>query len=263
MSDFELHHGDMFEVLPTLGKVSVDMFFADLPYRSKNYHSTDAHWDKCVDFASMWMEVRPRCKNNAAFVFTASQPFTTDLIISARDTFRYCLVWDKVRSGNHVNAKIAPMKFHEDLVVFYRKQPTYNPQMTLRERPYVDRRPKRKISLSGGPRKHDPNWAREYTHRHPRSILVFNSRDVNNSTLHPTQKPVALLEWLIATYTNPGDTVLDPCFGSGTTGHACANLGRKFIGIEKDALYFAAGKARIEKAYADAASKPRQTSLAV
>ena len=152
--------------------------------------------------------------------------------------FRYCLVWDKVFPGNFVRAKIMPMRHHEDLVVFAAKMPNYNPQMVLKDKPTLFKQQKIKASESAGVYKHDPLFTKLYTHTYPRSIFVTSRRAPRGQAVHPTQKPVALLEWLIATYTNPGDLILDPVAGPGTTGIAAPNLGRRAVLIEKDPVYF-------------------------
>ena len=137
------------------------------------------------------------------------------------------------------------MRNHEDIIVFYEKRGVYNPQMVLRDKPRRYNSQKVVKSHSAGVSVHDEAWIKTYTHRHPRSIIVASKRADKSRGLHPTQKPVALLEWLIKTYTNPGDTVLDPVFGSCTTGVACLRTGRNFVGIEKDAGYFDVGRKRI------------------
>lgn len=215
---------------------SVDLILCDLPYGT-----TACKWDSVIPFAPLWAEYRRIAKDGAAIVLTASQPFTTDLINSNREAFRYCWVWDKQFSGNFVQAKRMPLKVCEDVVVFSfgGKMPRYSPIMTQREKPIKAG----SLSNSGGA---IPNQsgaearakvkAKVYNEKYPTTLLSFSSREGRG--LHPTQKPVALLEYLIRTYTNEGDTVLDNCMGSGTTGVACVNTGRSFIGIEMDDGYF-------------------------
>jgi site-specific DNA-methyltransferase (adenine-specific) len=181
-------------------------------------------------------------KRNAAVVLTASQPFTSTLVVSNIADFRYCLVWDKGYSTGYGNANKMPMKAHEDLCVFYMALPTYNPQ-GVQPCGIVNKRGRVDEAL-GTNGLVESKYVQKLT-GYPRSIL---STKKERGGLHPTQKPVALMEYLIRTYTNPGDTVLDNCMGSGTTGVACVHTGRSFIGIEKDPAYFGVAKARIEAA---------------
>lgn len=229
----ELHHGDCLEIMPTLPDASVDMVLADLPYGT-----TACKWDSVIPFEPLWREYGRIAKPNAAIVLTASQPFTTALIASNMKEFRYCWVWDKTKGGNFALAKKQPMKAHEDVVVFYRKQPTYNPQMETRGA----------VRKKGGGKPSDnfgivPTVSYNNTY-YPKTILTFSTGS-RVDHFHPTQKPVALFEYLIRTYTNEGDTVLDNTMGSGTTGVACVNTGRRFIGIERDAEYFAIAEKRV------------------
>lgn len=230
-----LLQGDCLEVLPTLADGSVDMVFADLPYGV-----TRNRWDCVIPFEPLWAELLRVGKKNAAFVFTATQPFATSLINSQPKLFRYDLVWDKIRASGHLNSKKLPMRRHENLLLFCRQAPAYRPQMLRRAHARVG-----KNSLT-----HSQNYGRQkigsvaahYEYFFPTSIAAFVK---DSMAVHPTQKPVTLLEWLIKTYSNPGDTILDPTMGSGTTGVACINTGRKFIGIEKDPGYFLTAQNRI------------------
>lgn len=228
-------HGDCLDVFDlVLADASVDLILCDLPYGT-----TQNKWDSVIAFEPLWREYKRVCRG--AVVLTASQPFTTTLIASNLKDFRYAWVWEKSAATGHLNAKHMPMKLHEDVAVFYAGKPTYNPQGLV---PYgkVTKRGNNggNFGVSG-----NENF-QEYTN-YPRSILRFPT---DPKPVHPTQKPVALMEYLIRTYTNEGDTVLDNCMGSGTTGVACANTGRRFIGIEKDPKYFAIAEQRIEEAYA-------------
>lgn len=228
-----LHLGDCLEVMAGLPDASVDMILCDLPYGT-----TACKWDTVIPFEPLWEQYRRIAKRNAAIVLTASQPFTTALIASNMREFRYCWVWDKVRGSNFQHARRQPMKSHEDVCVFYRSQPTYNPQYWF-GKPYATKeRPRARgvEGLSGGGAANVcAATVSEDGRRYPLSIVKF-SRDGDRS--HPTQKPVALMEYLIRTYTNEGETVLDNCMGSGTTGVACANTGRRFVGIEREPKYF-------------------------
>lgn len=243
MSKFELHHGDCLEVMLYMPDASVDMVLCDLPYGT-----TACAWDSVIPFDRLWAEYRRVTKPNAAIVLTASQPFTTALIASNMGEFKYAWVWRKSKGAGFLNAKNAPVKMHEDVAVFSKgttanrsdKRMNYNPQGLVR----VDRRRKQpKACDSVGTRpSRQSDYVQEYA-GYPSSIL-----DVPNDGggHHPTQKPVALMEYLIRTYTNEGETVLDNCMGSGTTGVACINTGRRFIGIEREEAYFNIAKARIE-----------------
>lgn len=229
----QLMQGDCLELMPTIASGSVDMVLCDLPYGT-----TACKWDSVIPFEPLWREYRRVCKPNAAIVLTASQPFTTALIASNMKEFRYCWVWDKTKGGNFALAKKQPMKSHEDVVVFYRKQPTYNPQKETRGA----------VRKKGGGKASDnfgivPTVSYNNTY-YPKTILTFsNGSRVDH--FHPTQKPIGLMEYLVRTYTNEGDTVLDNTMGSGTTGVACVNTNRNFIGIERDPDYFAIAERRI------------------
>lgn len=232
--------GDCLEVMGEIEDGSVDMVLCDLPYGT-----TACKWDSVIPMDLLWDHYHRVCKQNAAMLFTASQPFTTTLIASNLKDFRYGLVWEKPNATNPFQAKIAPMKCHEDILVFYRKKPTYNPQMT-QGKPYggfSSETAKIGEVYASAQSKHRDNP--EGT-RYPRSVLRFAQE---RQGLHPTQKPVPLMEYLILTYSNPGEAVLDNCMGSGTTGVAAYNTGRNFIGIEQDPTYFETAQNRIEALY--------------
>lgn len=240
----DLRHGDCLDVMPTLESGSVDMVLADLPYGT-----TACKWDSVIPFEPLWAEYRRVCKLNEAIVLTASQPFTTALIASNMRDFRYCWVWEKTMASNFALARKQPFKKHKDVAVFYRKQPTYNPQFED-GKAYNDNRSSGSRNASVGT---DLGVGRvpiaNTGTRFPSSVQKFSNG--NNGNVHPTQKPVALFEYLIRTYTNEGDVVLDNTMGSGTTGVACRNSGRRFIGIEQDAGYFAIAQQRIHGAAND------------
>lgn len=262
MNDFALYQGDCLEVMPTLQAGSVAMVFADLPFGVLS-----CRWDSPVDLKQFWKNLQSITKTNAVQSFTSTQPFTTSLINSNSKNFSYDLVWCKNSGVGHLLAKKRPMRIHETVLIFNARKGIYRPQMTDGH-PVLPRTCRADKDKSYGANivqgRKDST-----TKRYPVSVLAIASdsqrrrgwKTVTANYLHPTQKPVALLEWLVATYSNPGDTVLDPVMGSGTTGVACANLGRQFIGIEKDPTYFTAAKARIEAAYAS--PKPPQGALAV
>jgi DNA modification methylase len=228
--------GDCLEILPTLADKSVDAIITDLPYGT-----TQCTWDSVIPLEPMWVQVRRLCKG--AFVTTAAQPFTSVLVCSNMEWFKYDWTWDKVnKTTGFVNAKIRPLVRHESVLVFGNGGAKYNPQMTPGRAYRKSGTYKAKIynDMPNG-----DNAKKLYTERCPQTILEFEGDDKTNGFHHPTQKPVALYEYLIQTYTNPGDTVLDFCMGSGTTGVAARQTGRNFIGIEKDPEYFRIAERRI------------------
>lgn len=243
----DLRLGDCLQLMRNMPDASVDMICTDLPYGT-----TACKWDSVIPFAPLWEQYKRIAKPNAAIVLTASQPFTTALIGSNMGDFRYCWVWDKGNPTNVVHAKRQPLKYHEDVVVFYQKQPTYNPIKWAGKVNHKQGSATVRLSESIGKAGRGPDDFSGM--KFPRSIIEIPKHS-SQCGLHPTQKPVQLLEYLIQTYTNPGDTVLDSCMGSGTTGVACMNLARKFIGIEKDAGYFQIASDRIRAAVPQAANE--------
>lgn len=231
----ELKFGECLDKLTEISDASVDMILTDLPYGI-----TACKWDSVIPLDKLWNEYHRVAKEKAPMVFTASQPFTTTLAYSNIENLRYEWIWEKPQGTNQFNAKIMPLKSHENILVFYRKRGTYNPQME-KGKPYKGF--KSETSTIGevyGSAKSIHRDNPEGT-RYPKTILRFKQE----KGLHPTQKPVPLMEYLIRTYTNKGDVVLDSTMGSGTTGVACFNSSRKFIGIEKDPVYFQKADERI------------------
>jgi DNA modification methylase len=237
---FSLHHGDCLEVMASLPDASVDLILCDLPYGT-----TACKWDTVIPFEPLWAQYRRVAKRNAAIVLTASQPFTTALIASNMREFRIEWIWNKRRAGNFFAVKREPLRVHESVLVFARALPTYNPQMAIGEPYKITRRSEGAQAGAYGVQKR--TGMVNHGTRHPTTVLEYGSANTNK--LHPTQKPVALMEYLIRTYTNEGDVVLDNCMGSGTTGVACANTGRRFIGIERDPKYFEIARDRIAAAH--------------
>lgn len=239
----ELWHGDCLELMKNIPDGSIDMILCDLPYGITARNK----WDTVIPFKPLWEQYNRIIKNNGAIVLFGSGMFTASLMKSNEKMWRYNLIWHKTTPTGFLNANKMPLRAHEDIVVFYKLLPVYNPQKTTGH--------KRKVSTA----KHKRNCkvTEDYgthglttydsTERFPTSVLTF-ATDKQKIALHPTQKPVALCEWLIKTYTNESETVLDSCMGSGTTGIACFNTNRNFIGIELDDKYFQIAKERIEGA---------------
>lgn len=218
-----LYRADCFDVFSLIGAQTINMIFADLPYGT-----TQNKWDSVLSLPDLWKHVKRIRKVNAACVLTAQTPFDKILGVSNLKELKYEWIWEKDKSTGYLNANIAPMKAHENILVFYTKLPTYNPIKT-QGKPYSNKHKPDDSGDNYGAVKFSSRT--NITTRYPRSVLCFNVlRRVN----HPTQKPVALMEYLIKTYTNEGDLVLDPVMGSGTTVEACINLNRRVIGIEKD-----------------------------
>lgn len=243
----QLYQGDCLDILATLPPGSVDAVIADPPYAV-----TDCSWDSLIPLGPLWVALRRVLRPGGAVVLFGQQPFTTTLIGSNLPWFRQALVWDKGQSTDFQLANVRPLRRHEDVLVFCSRGTTYNPQMVERDTP-LDARNWRPSSDGDLMRiRSNMNTRRTLrTHSYPHSILAFSSAGGEcNSTkrVHPTQKPVDLLAYLVRTYTNPGDTVLDFCAGSFSTGVACVQEDRNFIGIERDPDYFRIGSERIAAA---------------
>ena len=213
------------------------MVLCDLPYGT-----TQCKWDTVIPFEPLWAEYHRVCKPRAPMIFTASQPFTSQLINSNIKNFKYTWVWEKSKATGYLNAKRMPMRAHEDICVFYKKAPVYNPQMRPGD-PYNKGKAHRPTEVYGTQVstlvKNDSGL------RYPRTVIYFKTAESEGKVYHPTQKPVALFEYLIATYSTLGDVVLDSCIGSGTTALAALKLGRRFIGIESDPKYVDIANQRI------------------
>ena len=209
------------EIMKDIPDESIDMILCDLPYGI-----TDCKWDNLIPMQPLWEQYKRLIKRNGAIVLTAQQPFATDLINAARPWFRYELIWEKSKALGFLNANRMPLRAHENVLVFYRRLPRYNPQ-------FAEGKPYSKTTSKGNStsvyRHHIKTGSENTGTRHPRSVLRFSQE---GRTKHPTEKPRALFEWLIRTYTAPGETVLDNCMGSGTTAAACEVASRRWIGIE-------------------------------
>lgn len=249
MSDGQIILGDCLEALPTLANGSVDFICCDLPYGT-----TQNKWDSLIPLDRLWQEYERVLKPNGAVALTCQMPFTITLGQSNLKWLKYEWVWNKVnRKTGHLNAKKQPLRVTESVLMFYREPPTYNPQM--REgKPYKTTSRGRKSSNYGA--QVDKVVTINEGQHYPVNLIAIPADERGTvGRLHPTQKPVALMEYLVKTYTNPGELVLDNCVGSGTTAVACINTGRKFIGIELDPEYYAVARRRRDKAVQEAYAK--------
>jgi DNA modification methylase len=237
---FNLFNGDCLHILETIPDFSIDLVIADLPYGV-----TACKWDTIIPFAPLWKSYRRIVKPGGSIVFTAIQPFTSAIVMSNPEWFRHHWIYEKAKATNFVKARRMPMRYHEDVLIFCDRQPKYKPQM-------IAGKPYKKVQ------RNMRNGTLEYTRpvgtvsensgtRFPSSIIRFVNPS-NAGQLHATQKPVELIEYLINTYSDQGDVVLDNVMGSGTTGIACINTGRQFIGIEKDPEIFVTARGRISSA---------------
>ena len=238
-NEIELIKGDCLEVMKDIPDKSIDMILCDLPYGT-----TACKWDSVIPFEPLWEQYNRIIKDNGAIVLFGSEPFSSALRMSNIKKYKYDLKWQKDQGSDFMLAKKKPLKDYEDIMVFYKKQPTYNPQMREGFKKWTKKDTGNNIIGHLGKQEKSQIKQSIGDKRYPISILKFNR--IRNG-LHPTQKPVELLEWLIKTYTNEGETVLDNCMGSGSTGVACINTNRKFIGIEKDDKYFEIAYNRINE----------------
>lgn len=243
--EYRLLQGDCLELMKDIPDESIDMILCDPPYGT-----TFCYWDEVIPFEDMWKQYNRIIKPNGAIVLFGTEPFSSKLRMSNLKGFKYDLIWQKAHAGNFFNAKYRPLSKHEVISIFSKngKKTKYNPQMVEGE-PY---KKYQKAVINGvnnhkiGVGKKDYSWENKGT-RHPGSILNFRRDWKSQNQLHPTQKPVKLLEWLIKSYSDEGDVILDNCMGSGSTGIACLNTGRNFIGMELDENYFNIAKKRIEE----------------
>jgi len=226
----KLIQGDCLEVMKDIESGSIDMVLADPPYGT-----TACKWDSVINLELMWKQLKRVVKPKAAIVMTASQPFTSVLVASNIEQFKLEFIWEKSKATGHALCKKRPLKAHESIIVFCKGVECYNPQMTD-GKPYKSKLgTMESVEFSTGTKRNDNKTGLRY----PRSVQYFKtSESERNGYKHPTQKPVALMEYLVKTYTNEGETVLDFAMGSGTTGVACKKLGRDFIGIELDQDYY-------------------------
>ena len=240
------YQGDCLVEMDKIEDKSIDMILCDLPYGT-----TACHWDSIIPFELLWKQYNRVIKQNGAIVLNSSQPFTSSLIMSNPKDFKYCWYWKKEKGTGFATSGKRPLMIVEDICVFYKKMPLYHPERKPLDKPYKHTLSIGKSKSGGKDTFKEPQINedgsrkyKEYTHETPHQLLEI-SRDNSNKGIHPTQKPVALMEYLIKTYTNEGETVLDNCMGSGTTGVACKKTGRHFIGIEKDPKYFEIAVSRV------------------
>lgn len=260
INEFNIYQGDCLELMKDIPDRSVDMILCDLPYGM-----TKCKWDVVIPFEPLWNQYNRIIKENGAIVLFGSEPFSTILRSSNIKNYKYDWIWIKTQPSNFFNAKKMPLRSHENVSVFYSKQPTYNPQKTIKKDVTgigrTRHNSKNKIKNSGYPSGNTGKVSEEaglnysYTEngsRYPIDVVYFSNwngivyGNAKNAVKHSTQKPIQLLEYLIKTYTNEGEIVLDNCMGSGSTGVACAKTNRKFIGIELDETFFKIAKERIE-----------------
>ena len=238
----DLRLGDCLEVMKTISSGSVDAIITDPPYGT-----TACKWDSIIPFDLMWEQLNRIIKPNGAIVLFGSEPFSSALRMSNIKNYKYDWVWEKTKASVPMLANKMPMRRHENISVFYKKQPTYNPQMVFvgikdRRKTFTERN----INYDGYSSNVVTKAKKDDGYRHPNTVQIFNNSNKTN-LLHPTQKPLELMEYLIKTYTNENETVLDFTMGSGTTGVACVNTNRNFIGIEMDDNYFKIAEERINK----------------
>jgi len=247
METNKIYQGDCLKLMKEIEDKSIDLILCDLPYGT-----TACKWDSIIPLDKLWNQYKRIIKINGAIVLTACQPFTSKLIMSNINNFKYCWIWIKSRGTGHLSAKLQPLRIYEDIIVFYKLQPNYNPILTDKPKEHI-RINNTKLSNDNinvyGKNKTTNRYDRReipIDKNYPINILYFNSF-CRQDMVHPTQKPVALFEYLIKTYTNEGDLVLDNCIGSGTTAIACIKTKRNFIGIELSPEYCKIANDRINE----------------
>jgi site-specific DNA-methyltransferase (adenine-specific) len=239
-----IYQMDCLEGMKLIPDKSIDMILCDLPYGT-----TSCKWDTIIPLEPLWEQYKRIIKDNGAIVLTAAQPFTSNLVMSNIEWFKYALVWDKVNASSGLHAKLQPLRSHEDILIFGKGKITYNPQMEKAEKHRLDK--EREIpngDAFGGKLK-----KRIYDNKglkYPKSIIKISNAN-QRGKFHPTQKPVALFEYLIKTYTNEGEIVLDNCIGSGTTAVAALKTNRRFIGFETEPEYIQIANKRLEAVLSD------------
>ena len=237
----KLLNGDCLELLNDVDDKSVDMILCDLPYGQ-----THNKWDSVIPLDKLWKQYKRVIKDNGCITLFGQGMFTADLMYSNKKWWKYNLIWDKVLTNGFLNANRMPLRSHEDIAIFYNKPPTYNPQKVLGKKNHTKGKVKQNKNNNYGKHNFVDNSDELGNMKHPKSILTF-TRPHSSVMKHPTEKPVEVCEWLIKSYTNEGDVVLDNCMGSGTTGVACKNTNRKFIGMELNKEYFEQAVNRINQ----------------
>ena len=235
-----IYNEDCLEGMKRIPDGSVDMILCDLPYGT-----TACKWDTIIPLEPLWEQYNRIIKDNGAIVLTANQPFTSALVMSNPKGYKHSWIWDKVRGVGFQVAKYRPMSSHEDVLVFSKKGTRVN-YYPIKEKLDKPKRSKIYSKSDSNPLAYNDGKTRTYTHRNPKTIITFSNAS-QKGKVHPTQKPVPLFEYLIKTYTNEGETVLDNCMGSGTTAIACLNANRNFIGFEMDKEYFDIANERIKE----------------
>jgi site-specific DNA-methyltransferase (adenine-specific) len=253
LDNCQLMFGDCLERMKEIPDKSIDMILCDLPYGVLNKGNVNAKWDSVIPFDQLWKQYERIIKDNGAILLFGQGMFSAELMLSNNKLWRYNLIWDKVAKTGFLNANRMPLRQHEDIMLFYKKLCTYNPQMVKCE-------PHKRNHSKGNMKQPQRNNCYGKIietptivtdEKFPISIISIAKEHENGKFYHPTQKPVALLEYLIKTYTNEGETVLDNTMGSGSTGVACVNTNRKFIGIELDEKYYDISCKRINEVISD------------
>jgi len=240
--------GDCLELMKDIPDKSMDAIICDLPYGT-----TDCKWDSVIPFEPLWKQYKRIIKDDGAIVLFGAEPFSSALRMSNTKYYKYDWVWEKTKATNYLNAKKQPLRANENISIFYKIQPTYNPQMTS-GKPYNKGKAKRETSVYG--KQVSVEVKSENGLRYPRNVIKFRTAE-SEGKLHPTQKPLELIKYLVKTYTNENDWVLDNTCGSNTTGIACYDLNRNYIGIEKDIDIYNIAKKRVEKNILLRANEPK------
>jgi site-specific DNA-methyltransferase (adenine-specific) len=233
------HLGDCLELMPLIADESIDMILCDLPYGT-----TQNKWDSIIPLDKLWKEYERIIKQNGAIVLTSAEPFTSALVMSNPKLFRYDIIWEKQKGSDPLNANRKPLRSHENILVFYKKQPTYNPQFEQGE-PYIRKGDCRVKSSNFNEANTINDRGSEDGKRYPKTVVKFSGEGMNSNNLHPTQKPQKLMEYLIKQYSNENEIILDNTAGVFTTAIACLETNRKYIVMEKEKEYYNKGLKRI------------------
>lgn len=232
---------DCLEGMKLIPDKSIDMILCDLPYGT-----TRNKWDSVIPLDKLWEQYQRVIKDNGAIVLTSAEPFTSMLVTSNIKMFRYDIIWEKQKGSDPLNAKRKPLRSHENILVFYKKLPTYNPQFEYGE-PYIRKGDCSVKSNNFNKANVVRDLGSEDGKRYPKTVIKFSNEGMNSKNLHPTQKPLKLFEWLLKTYSNEGEVILDNCLGSGTTAVACELNNRKWIGFETEQEYIKVINKRLDQ----------------